>query len=178
MNSYSYIHTTEGKNDECYTERYAVEPLLKYLEPYRDKIIWCPFDTKESEFVKVFTEYGYKVTYSHISTGQDYFRYEPAEWDLIISNPPFSGKKRIFERALSFNKPFCLLLPITSLEGIERGKIFREKGIQLLVFDRRCNFIYDNAKKNNWFNTSWFCWKILPKQLIFEELNKVGEIDD
>ena len=63
-----------------------------------------------------------------------------------------------------------MLLPITSLEGIKRGKMYREKGIELLVFDRRCNFIYDKVKKSNWFNTSWFCWKVLPKQLIFEEL--------
>ena len=50
--------------------------------------------------------------------------------------------------------------------------MFREKGIELLVFDRRCNFIYDNAKKSNWFNTSWFCWNVLPKQIIFEELKR------
>ena len=50
--------------------------------------------------------------------------------------------------------------------------MFRKHGIELLVFDRRCNFIYDNAKKNNWFNTSWFCYKVLQKQLMFEELQK------
>ena len=50
-----YIRTSKGKNDECYTYRYAVEPLLEFLEPYRNKTIWCPFDTEESEFVKVLT---------------------------------------------------------------------------------------------------------------------------
>ena len=54
-----YLRTSRGKNDECYTERYAVEPLLDYLEPFKDKIIWCPFDTEKSEFVKVFRENGY-----------------------------------------------------------------------------------------------------------------------
>ena len=39
-------------------------------------------------------------------------------------------------------------------------------------FIKRCNFIYNDAKKSNWFNTSWFCWNVLPKQLIFEELKK------
>ena len=48
--------------------------------------------------------------------------------------------------------------------------MFREKGIDVLVLDRRCDFM-DN-KKSNWFNTSWFCYKVLPKQLIFEELHK------
>lgn len=50
--------------------------------------------------------------------------------------------------------------------------MYRKYGIELLVFDRRCNFIYENAKKSNWFNTSWFCYKILPDKLIFEELKK------
>lgn len=90
---YNFMHTSTGKNDECWTERYAVEPLLKYLEPFRDKIIWCPFDTEESEFVKVFKENGYNVVFSHIWNGQDYFTYEPDKWDLLISNPPFTGKR-------------------------------------------------------------------------------------
>lgn len=48
--------------------------------------------------------------------------------------------------------------------------MFREKGIELLIFDKRINFL--NQKKSNWFNTSWFCWNVLPDKLIFEELEK------
>ena len=40
-------------NDECYTPDYAVRPLLKYLEKFKGKTIWCPFDTEESEYVKI-----------------------------------------------------------------------------------------------------------------------------
>ena len=46
------------------TPRYGVLPIVKYLP--KDKIIWCPFDKEDSEFVKVLTEQGYKVVYSHI----------------------------------------------------------------------------------------------------------------
>lgn len=35
-----------GKNDECYTPRYGVLPIIKYLP--KDKIIWCPFDKENS----------------------------------------------------------------------------------------------------------------------------------
>ena len=93
MNTKGIRHTSTGKNDECYTKRYAVEPLLEFLEPFRNQIIWCPFDTEESEFVKFFRENGFKVVFSHIDNGQDFFQYEPDQWDLIISNPPFTGKK-------------------------------------------------------------------------------------
>ena len=39
-----------GSNDECYTPDYGVKPILKYIP--EDAIVWCPFDTHESEFVK------------------------------------------------------------------------------------------------------------------------------
>ena len=56
--------------------------------------------------------------------------------------------------------------------------MFRKNGIEVLVFDGRVQFMenmvenYGKKKSGNWFNTSWFCWNVLPKQLIFEELNK------
>ena len=51
-----FLYALNGKKDECYTYRYGVEPLLEFLPPYNNKIIWCPFDTEESEFVKVFKD--------------------------------------------------------------------------------------------------------------------------
>ena len=68
------------------------------------------------------------------------------DFDMIITNPPYSLKDEFIKKCYEYKKPFCLLLPITSLEGIERGKMYRENGIELLVFDRRCNFIYNDAK--------------------------------
>ena len=37
-------------NDEFYTPLYAVKPIFKYLKP--NSIIWCPFDTADSFYVK------------------------------------------------------------------------------------------------------------------------------
>ena len=39
-----------SKNDEFYTPLYAVKPIFKYLKP--KSVIWCPFDTEDSYFVK------------------------------------------------------------------------------------------------------------------------------
>ena len=158
------------KNDELYTPEYAIKPLLKYLP--KNKIIWECTDYGSSNITKVLRNNGYKVVNTNkaeIDFIQDSVDFK---FDMIITNPPYSLKDEFIKRCYEYGKPFCLLLPITSLEGIERGKMFRKHGIELLVFDRRCNFIYDNAKKNNWFNTSWFCYKVLPKQLMFEELQK------
>lgn len=38
-------------NDEFFTPKYAVDPILKYLKP--NSTIWCPFDKGFSEYVKV-----------------------------------------------------------------------------------------------------------------------------
>lgn len=158
------------KNDELYTPQYAIKPLLKYLP--KNVVIWECTDFGNSNITKILKENGYEVITTHKSHF-DFLNDNPNfNFDMIITNPPYSLKDEFIKKCYEYNKPFALLLPITSLEGIERGKMYRKNGIELLVFDRRCNFIYNNAKKSNWFNTSWFCYKVLPKQLIFEELIK------
>src|SRR5574344_1512950 len=88
---------TDKASDEVYTPDYAVKPILKFLKP--GSVIWCPFDTEDSEYVKIFKEAGYKVIYSHIDNGQNFFEFEPKEdYDVIISNPPFSIKDAILNR--------------------------------------------------------------------------------
>ena len=57
--------------DEVYTPYYAVEPLTEFLP--KDKIIWCPFDKEDSEFVKQITAKGNKVIHSHIDEGKDFY---------------------------------------------------------------------------------------------------------
>ena len=72
-----------GNNDECYTPDYAVQPILEYIP--QDVTVWCPFDTEESQFVKQISKTN-PVTYSHLDKGQDFFQYQPSEWDIIIDN--------------------------------------------------------------------------------------------
>jgi hypothetical protein len=42
------------KNDEYYTPKYAIEPLLPFLKPF--KKIWCPFDMEWSNYVKMLSK--------------------------------------------------------------------------------------------------------------------------
>ena len=62
---------------------------------------------------------------------------------MIITNPPYSLKDDFLKKCYEYKKPFCLLLPITSLEGTERGNMFRENGIEVIVFDKRIEFLKD-----------------------------------
>jgi len=176
---------SKGKNDECYTPAYGVKPILKYIEmyyydvfikeqgrdPYDNLIVWCPFDKKESEFVKLISELPFvTVTYSHIEYGQDYYEYEPDKWDIMVSNPPFSKKRFIFERALKFNKPFALLMTNAWLNDKYSKFVFKEanKDMQLLMFDKR--ILYGQGSKIT-FSSSYYCCDFLPKQIIIEELS-------
>ena len=164
---------SKGNNDECYTPDYAVKPILKYIP--KDAIVWCPFDKQESEFV-IQISHQNEVIFSHIDTNQDFFTYEPDNWDVIISNPPFTNKRKFFERALSFNKPFALIMTNTWLNDSAPKQLFKDKDLQLLMFDKRMKFISPDGRDNSkiTFSSSYYCWNLLPKQIIMEEL-KINE---
>lgn len=178
MSTNTHVRTSKGKNDECYTPKYAVEVLLDFLEKWRGKTIWCPFDKVTSNFVQVLREYDYNVIYSHIDNGQDFFKYEPKKWDILISNPPFTNKSEIFKRALSFNKPFALLMTILWLNDPTPAKIFKDRNLQILSFDERIEFIQPNKtsdKKIN-FMSAYFCSDFLPKDFIFKTLKNKDQM--
>ena len=156
-----------GGNDECYTPARYVKPILPFIPT--NAVVWCPFDTKDSEFVKEIQNAGYRVIHSHIHDGKDFYTWQPSEpWDCIVSNPPFTGKRQIFERALSFNKPFALIMSNTWLNDSAPKKLFKEKDLQLMMFEKRMEFIQrdDRPKNKVTFSSSYYCWNFLPKQII------------
>lgn len=114
--------TSDRKDNELFTPYYAVDPIVKYLP--KEKVIWCPFDEEWSAFYKHLSELGYQVIRSSLIDGKDFFTYEPENWDIIVSNPPFSIKDKVLKRLYSFQKPFAILLPLNSLQGKNRYKYF------------------------------------------------------
>lgn len=118
---------------------------------------------------------GYQTVRSHIDEGQDFFEYEPDNYDVIISNPPFSIKDKILQRLYELDKPFAILLPLNSLQGKSRYKFF-EQGIQILSFDQRIGYHninnMDVPVEGSPFATAYFCRDILPKDLIIEKIEK------
>ena len=135
---------TNKASDEVYTPAYAIKPLLKYINN-KNYTIWCPFDTEESEYVHVFRAAGHKVIASHIDDGKNFFDYEPKNYDCIIANPPFSIKDDILKRLFELDKPYAILLPLPSLQGIKRFPYL--KNSEALIFDRRINFYKDIKTK-------------------------------
>lgn len=165
---------SNSTTDECYTPDYAVIPLLKYLPT--KKRIWCPFDKHWSAFVRILENAGHTIVCSHIDNGGDFFEYEPEDYDIIISNPPFSLADPILKRLYEFGKPFIMLLPLKYLQSKVRAEMFIKYGIQLLSFDKRIGYYADGdmtkVKEGNNQASAYFCRDALPQDLIIEVLDK------
>ena len=161
---------TNKASDEYYTPSSAIVPLLKYIS--KKDIIWCPFDKENSKYVQVFSQNGNKVIFSHIDNGENFFYYSPENYDIIISNPPFSCKDDILKRLEELQKPYAMLFPLPTLQGQKRFPYMMD--CQALIFDKRINYYTDKEKKQVQkgisFGSFYLCRDFLPKDLIFEKL--------
>lgn len=166
-----------SKNDEFYTPKYAILPLLKYLKP--NSLIWCPFDTKESNYYKILTRCGHSVIATHISDGVDFFMVNPktVKCNYIISNPPYSRKYEVFRQLFTIGIPFAMLVGVVGLfESKNRFELFRDNSFEIMYFDKRISYLKDyNDEKpllNPPFSSAYLTHNILPDRICFEQIDK------
>ena len=169
-----------SNNDEFYTPKYAIYPLLKYIKT--NSTVWCPFDTEKSNFVKVLSEYGCNVIYTHLENGDNFFDYgtlikQIPKCDYIISNPPYSLKGEVLERLFEIGKPFAMLVGVVGLfESQKRFEMFKNNDFEIMYFNKRIAYFKDyNEPKpslNPPFSSVYITKNILPKQIVFETINK------
>jgi hypothetical protein len=116
------------------------------------------------------------VISSHITEGKNFFEFKPKEhYDLILDNPPFKGKTNFVKRAIELKKPFAFFLPINSLGDNGIPSLFIENNLrmELLIPDKRTEF-HNQKQTGISFKTVYICNKILPEQIIFRKIKKVG----
>ena len=166
-------------NDEFYTPKYAITPIIKYLKQKKYNNIWCPFDTEDSLFVKILKDEGFKVINTHIEQGDegDFFKINPHGYDCIVSNPPYSLKNEVFERLFKLNKPFMMLVGVVGLfESQRRFELFKNNSWEILYFNKRIDFFKDfdeiKPSKNPPFSTVYVTKDVLPEKICFDYLNK------
>jgi len=170
------ITNDKNPNDEFYTPKYAIIPMLKYLK--KNSLIWCPFDTEESNYVKILKENGHQVINTHIDSGVDFFNCAiPLKIDYIISNPPYSLKTQVLAKLFGLNIPFCMLIGVVGLfESQSRFSMFRNNDFEMMYFDKRISYFKDYSDPkpslNPPFSSVYVCKNVLPKQIIFETINK------
>lgn len=164
-----------SKNDEFYTPLYAIKPIEKKLK--RNSIIWCPFDTEESLFVKYFRQQGHIVINTHINNGEDFFNIEPPKCDYIISNPPYSVKGEVLEKLFDINIPFAMLVGVVGLfESKKRFNMFKSNKFEIMYLDKRVSYFKDYSdikpSLNPPFSSVYLCSNILKSKIEFEEIDK------
>lgn len=143
------------KFDDLYTPIKALAPLDKYINS--GKTIWECCDSGNSNITKYFSVKN-KVHSTDIKTGFNFLTDTPDfDFDIIITNPPYSLKDLFLDKCYRYGKPFALLLPLTALEGKARGEMYLKHGISVIVLNSRLDF---TGKGANWFNTSWFVWQL------------------
>ena len=168
------------EQDEYYTPLYAVVPIEKYLK--KKSVIWCPFDTEESQYVQYFRAKGHVVVATHIKNGEDFFDMEPPMGcDYIISNPPYSCKEAVFERLYELEIPFGMLVNMSGLFNSKRRFDMFKDSVELMTFQTRVQYMttYDGGDimKAPPFESGYVCRGILEEALIFEEIDKqIGTI--
>jgi hypothetical protein len=160
--------------DEFYTPKYAIKPIMKYIKP--NSTIWCPFDTDKSHFVKMLTVAGHNVVFSHLENGIDFFKHNEV-CDYIISNPPYSLKNEVFQRLFELGIPFAMLVGVVGIfESQKRFEMFRDNQVEVMYMNRRVEYYKDHKEQkpsaNPPFSSVYICSKMLPKQIIFEEIDK------
>lgn len=169
----------KGLSDEWFTPKTAILSIINFLPI--GKIIWCPFDTEESNFVKVLRENGFVVEHSHIQNkDEDFFNYEPFEWDIIVSNPPYSIRNDILKRAFAFGKPFALLMNTNGLFDSQiRYDLFSQNDFSLFYLKGRVNYMkeYGKVEKSSPpFQSAYICNKLFNEKIVFENQDLLSEV--
>lgn len=130
----------KNKNDEYYT---YYEDVVKGLAPYKEylkgKRVLCPCDTENSNFVKYLREFGcYVITY-HKTNGTEW--YKPSDYDVCITNPPFSKIKDFYntykDKPLIFVCTFNHLCYKDLFVDFIEGRLNIGQSNQSMYFDAR-----------------------------------------
>lgn len=105
------------KNDEFYTRYEDVKYYMNFWRDYlKDKIIYCPFDTDASAFIKYFKEElkagnikELIYTSNNYEENGDIFDYVSKNDGIVISNPPFSIYNKIINYFKSYDIKYIMI---------------------------------------------------------------------
>ncbi len=154
----------KSKNDEYYTRKKTFEDIKQFIQD--DKIIYEPF-LGSGQSVTYLKELGYEVRYKNV----DFFSesiLQPEEYDVIVTNPPFTLKKETLSRLKQIDKPFIVILPITVIFTKYFQEIFNtDDDLQFIIPNNKIHYDNENIKKDNTsFYSFYLCYKMnIPKSI-------------
>jgi hypothetical protein len=153
------------KKDDDYE---TTEDIWAYILPFLsfDKVIYEPFYCS-GRSKEILNNLGYKDV---IHEDVDFFtNHDKYEYDVIVSNPPFSIKKKVFDKLREIDKPFIMISPVSILTKQFFMDKYKGEDISILVPKRRMQFSKKGEVNGRcWFDCIFVCYKLgLDKQIIF-----------
>ena len=164
------FHTkTFSKHDDYMTPKSAWDSIKEFI-PEEYKVIYEPFygDGKSGIILKELIP-----SKTIIHENVDFYEYSTKyNYDMILSNPPFSDAKKIMPKMLEIDKPFILLMPSSKI-NTSYFRAWKEKGIQIIIPRKRISFIkmkdgeYVESIGAN-FDCFYYCYKMnLEKDILW-----------
>ena len=137
-NEKNYL-TKNLKSDEWYTPIEVVNYIKTIVD--RNKKIICPYDTEKSEFVKAFP--------NSIHNIRDFLE-KDYEYDICITNPPFSLGEQVTRKILNQGKECIRIIPATAIFSVTFYKMIEEYKFNYKIYspDKRIYFIDENGNQN------------------------------
>jgi len=163
----TYQDYNPSKYNDFMTPDYVWDWIIDYIP--KDKVIWEAFygDGESGEYLK---SKGLNVIHENINF------FENDKGDIVVSNPPFEKKKEIINRLVELDKPFILIMPVSTL-CYNYTKVLKDD-LQIIIpkrrirfkrYDKKTNTIYKDWEKHNTaFDCLFYCYKMkLDKDIIF-----------
>lgn len=133
-------------SDEWYTPQFIVDKCIEIARRtamYYEPKILLPYDTENSLFVKSLKD-------KDIIYGIRDFLESDYDYDILITNPPFSLKEKIFEKCLKNGKEFILVLPETFVFSVKFFDLLEKYNFHYKIYSpkQRVYFIDEKGNQN------------------------------
>jgi len=169
------------ERDVFLTPFYATDLIVPFI-PENVKTIWecCCGDKKMIS--RRLQHWGYKVVSTDLLFGHNFLTMKPDfEFDMILTNTPFSIKSKIYQKCREYETPFGLLLPADYSGWICKAIL---QGAEKVVPNSRINYITPNIIDVVWRGQTklfieketrkkFTSFKKIPKKLLSEHLDSV-----
>lgn len=123
-----------------------IEPIIPIINAYKDNIVYDPC-CGLSVFKEVLVANGFNhiIERDLFTTVEkhDYYTSIDPEYDILITNPPYSHKKKFLTKAYESGKPFILLLPFDTLTRMSCRQLFLKYGVQVFILPHSITFLHN-----------------------------------
>lgn len=173
----NYAGQWQRAKDKPNNNYYTPETAMEYIHPHIKQFlrVWEPC-CGANHITRYLEKKGHTVIATDITMGEEYnfFNYAPPpeSYDIIVTNPPFQGKRRILERMYALEKPFAILMPTMALDSNpvrillkkdpDWGIIMPPKTINYIPAEHADALSRTKHPKGtrSFFHSSWFCHNV------------------